>query len=91
MDNQHDNTMKKLEDLTTIQKAMVLGILLLTFAVLLIPFLSDDIYFKKTIVTYDDGCSETYIDGKLITPECPKPDPYNKWFPDAPNFTLNLT
>jgi len=82
--------MKKIEELTTKQKIMVIGLLLICITVLAIPFFNDDIYFKKTIITYGNGCNETYLDGKIVTPECPKSDSYEQWLPTT-NFTLNLS
>ena len=83
--------MKSLKDLSLREQIMVVGILLIAMAVLAIPIFSDDIYLRKTTVDYD-GCIETYLDGRLQGEECPKPDPYEQWFPNIDtNWSLNIT
>ena len=50
----------------------------------------DEIFKNEVTIEYNTGCSEKYVDGILITPECPKPQTQHRgneiWMPN-----LNLT
>lgn len=94
MDNQFVSTMKQIKNLTNRQKVGVIffGILILGTLFTMIMF-RDEIYFKKTMLTYKDGCTETYVDNRLLGEMCPENSnlkPIEDNYTEL-NFTLNIT
>ncbi len=48
----------------------------------------EELFKNEIILTYESGCTETYINNELVTPECIKPQGYqrdNQW---AANINL---